>query len=56
MKIKFQRHSGGRVGGVCPPYRDHHMSKVFLISGSLDTPFAKNAQDYSTNRFFLTAQ
>jgi hypothetical protein len=34
----YQNYSGGRVGGVRPPYRDHHVSKSILISGGLDTP------------------
>ncbi len=37
MENKFQSILGGRVGGVRPPYRDHNISKMILVSGDLDT-------------------
>lgn len=53
MKNKFQSFFGGRVGGALPPYRDHHASKLILITGGLDMPFAKIAQGYSTTGSIL---
>jgi len=50
MKNKIQSLFGGRVGGVLPPYRDHNISKITLVSCGLDTPFATNAHGYSTTR------
>jgi len=35
MENKIQFHLGGRVGRS--PYRDHHVSKIILVSGGLDT-------------------
>jgi len=43
MENKFQSNLGGRVGGVRPPYRDHIISKVILVSSGLDTSREKRA-------------
>jgi hypothetical protein len=51
MKNKIYFFFGGRVGGVCPPYRDHSISKIIMVSGGLDMPFAI-AQGYSTTGDF----
>ena len=40
MKINYQPYSGGRVGGVRPPYRDHHVSKIISVICGLDMPSA----------------
>jgi hypothetical protein len=53
MQKKYPTRSGGRVGGVLPPYRDHHLTKVFLLTGGLDMPFAV-AQGYSTTGIIQT--
>jgi hypothetical protein len=57
MKIKYQPFLDGRVGGACPPYRDHHVSKNISVSNGLDTPHHASAslslrsarRGYSTN-------
>src|SRR6185436_1912718 len=41
--IFLSRWSSGRS-----PYRDHQISKIILVSGGLDMPFAESAQGYST--------
>jgi hypothetical protein len=53
MNKKYYSDSGGRVGGVFPPYRDHQVNKVTSVNGGLDTPFATNAQGYSTTEGFI---
>jgi hypothetical protein len=40
MEIKYQSIIGGRVGGVFPPYRDHHVTckqKLSRKHSGLDT-------------------
>ena len=51
MENKYLLSIGGRVGRS--PYRNHHISKIILVSGGLDTPFAIAQGDSTTSNSFF---
>jgi hypothetical protein len=44
MENKFQPSSVGRVGGVRPPYRDQHISKITSVICGLDTLLKEHSE------------
>jgi len=50
MNTKYYLYSGGRVGGIRPPYRDHLVCKIILVACGLDMSREKHAGllDYQT--------